>query len=133
MMWAAKRSEVERFTRHGSRVCPAPSSVSKGGCGQAKRGYPSWNLECPTETSWPQEREVGMATMRYMVVVEGGAGSAHVVLSRGLVISAASIGAAKRSVSRVTVMGGAPLLLRRRGCRPSVRSLRTPGRVSRNL
>jgi len=47
---------------------------------QAQLGYPSWNFKCHTEASWPQEGEVGMAMMRYMVVVERGETSwgAHV-------------------------------------------------------
>src|SRR5262249_47262075 len=41
---------------------------------------PSWNFKCHTEASWPQEGEVGMAMMRYIVVVERGETSwgAHV-------------------------------------------------------
>jgi len=47
---------------------------------QAESGRPSWYIECHTQASWPQEGEMRMAVMRYMVVIERGETSwgAHV-------------------------------------------------------
>jgi predicted RNase H-like HicB family nuclease len=50
----------------------ASKSGTVNGGRQAELGYPSRNLECHTEAGWPQEGEIGMTMMRYMVVVERG-------------------------------------------------------------
>ena len=53
-----------------------PGTVTVAG----KSGSPSWYIECHTQASWPQEGEMRMAVMRYMVVIERGETSwgAHV-------------------------------------------------------
>jgi predicted RNase H-like HicB family nuclease len=57
---AATGSTTREQTRHGH------------GGRQAELRRSSWNIECHTEASWPQEGEVKMAMRRYMVVVERG-------------------------------------------------------------
>src|SRR2546428_13906630 len=53
-----------------------PGTVTVAG----KSGSPSWYIECHTQASWPQEGEMRIAVMRYMVVIERGETSwgAHV-------------------------------------------------------
>ena len=54
------------------RSCRRLFDVLLDGGRQAGPGCPSRNLECHTEASQPEEGEVVMARMRYMVVVERG-------------------------------------------------------------
>src|SRR5215510_1178954 len=66
------------------RQPPAVQASQQGrnryGGGQAESGRSSWDVECHTEAGWPQEGEMRMAVMRYMVVIERGETSwgAHV-------------------------------------------------------
>src|SRR2546425_11042098 len=40
--------------------------------GEAETGRASWYIECHTEAGWPQEGEMRMAVVGYMVVIERG-------------------------------------------------------------
>ena len=63
-----------------SAVQASEQTWNRYGGRQAEFGRSSWYVECHTEAGWPQEGEMRMAVMRYMVVIERGETSwgAHV-------------------------------------------------------